>query len=81
MLKGALALVIRYVLYALSGALIGVGAVTMTGNDHVCMSISAVADAGAAAIALVLGGGPPLPSPPSGRDWSSAPAASPDSAG
>lgn len=57
MLKGAIALVIRYVFYAVGGALMGVGAVTITGADHMCMSISAVSDALAAGIALMLGGG------------------------
>ena len=57
MLKGALALVIRYALYAVGGALVGVGAVTITGNDHMCMSISAVSDAIATGAALMLGGG------------------------
>lgn len=57
MLKGAIALVVRYALYALSGALVAAGAATMTGPDHICMSVSSVASWTAGGLALILGGG------------------------
>ena len=57
MLKGAAALVIRYVLYAVGAGLVGAGAATMTSADHFCMSVSAVADVTATALVMMLGGG------------------------
>lgn len=57
MLKGAFALVIRFLLLTAAGALSGIGVVTMTSADHFCMSASAVADVTATGILMLLGGG------------------------
>ena len=57
MLKGAVALVIRYVLYAVGAGLVGAGAATMTSADHLCVSMSAVADTTSAAVVMMLTGG------------------------
>ena len=57
MLKGAAALVIRYALYAIGAGLVGAGAATMTSADHLCVSVSAVADVTSTAVVMMLGGG------------------------
>ena len=57
MLKGVIALGTRYVLYALSGALVAAGVAQLTGPDNICLSISAAADWTAGGLALLLGGG------------------------
>lgn len=58
MIKGTLALVIRYVLYLIGGALAGIGAATMSmdGGD-LCLNIRHVADATAHGLVLLISGG------------------------
>lgn len=57
MLKGALALVLRYVLLLGGSSLATAGIITATGNSHFCFDAKVVADAAATAITLMLGGG------------------------
>lgn len=58
MLKGSLALVIRYILLVGGGALAMAGVITSTADTgYYCFDAKIVADAAANAIAMVLGGG------------------------
>lgn len=57
MFKGALALVLRYILLIGGSALASAGVITATGNNHFCFDVVTVANAGATAVALMLGGG------------------------
>lgn len=58
MLKGAIALVIRYILLIGGGALASAGVITATADlGYYCFDTRHVADAAATAFALILGGG------------------------
>lgn len=57
MFKGALALVLRYVLLLGGSALATAGIITGTGNGYFCFDSRLVADAAANAAAMLLGGG------------------------
>lgn len=58
MLKGTLALVIRYILLIGGGALASAGIITSSGElGFYCFDAKTVADAAASAIAMTLGGG------------------------
>lgn len=58
MLKGAIALVVRYVLLIGGGALASAGVITATADlGYYCFDTRHVADAVATGIALALGGG------------------------
>lgn len=57
MMKGTIALVIRYILLVGGGGLASAGIITATGNDHFCFDAKVVADAASAALAMTLGGG------------------------
>jgi hypothetical protein len=56
-LKGALALSIRYVLLIGGGALAGAGIITQTGVNHFCFDAKTVADAAAVGATMIAGGG------------------------
>ncbi|MGD9918590.1 MAG: hypothetical protein AB7U46_11250 [Paenirhodobacter sp.] len=57
MLKGTIALIIRYVLLIGGGALASAGVITATGDlGYYCFDAKVVADATSTAIALALGG-------------------------
>ncbi len=57
MLKGSIALIIRYILLIGGGGLASAGIIAATGNDHFCFDAKVVADAAATGIALAMGGG------------------------
>ena len=57
MFRGALALVIRYLLLIGGTALATTGVITATSATHFCFDAKIVADAVAAAVAMMLGGG------------------------
>lgn len=58
MLKGAIALVVRYILLIGGGALASAGAITATADlGYYCFDTRHVADAVATGVALMLGGG------------------------
>ena len=58
MLKGTIALIIRYVLLIGGGALASAGVITATGDlGYYCFDAKVVADATSTAIALAFGGG------------------------
>lgn len=57
MLKGSLALIIRYVLLLGGSSLATAGIISSTGNGHYCFDAALVADSAATALALILGGG------------------------
>ena len=58
MLKGTIALVIRYILLIVGGGLAGAGIIVSTADlGYYCFDTKVVADAAASAIAMMLGGG------------------------
>ena len=57
MLKGALSLLIRQLLLIACGALVAAGIIIETGNSHFCFDAKQVAEWGASAIVLLIGGG------------------------
>lgn len=57
MLRGSLALVLRYLLLIGGSSLATAGIIADTGNGHFCFDTRLVADAAASGIALALGGG------------------------
>ena len=58
MLKGTLGLVIRYILYAIGGGLVGAGVAAQTiDGSQLCIDVKAAADLAATAIFMILGGG------------------------
>ena len=70
MLKGAIALVIRYILLIGGGALAGAGIITSTADlGYYCFDSKHVADALATAVALMLGGGASAVAGISWRFW------------
>nr|WP_010392637.1 hypothetical protein [Paracoccus sp. TRP] len=57
MLKGAIALVLRYILLVGGSALATAGVITATGAEHFCFNVRTVADAVATGVVMLLGGG------------------------
>lgn len=73
MLKGALGLVIRYILLIGGGAAAMAGVITSTGDlGYYCFDTKVVADAAASAIALMLGGGGSVAAGIGWRFWAKA---------
>lgn len=57
MLKGVLALALRYLLYALGGALVGAGVAAQTiDGSQLCVDVKAAADLASNAVLMIAGG-------------------------
>ena len=69
MLKGALALVFRYVLLLGGSSLATAGIITSTGNSHFCFDARLVADAAATAVAMMMGCGASIAAGVGWRWW------------
>lgn len=69
LLKGPLALLIRYFLLIGGASLATAGWITQTGPSHFCFDARAVADGAAAAIAMMGGGGASVAAGVAWRWW------------
>lgn len=69
MLKGAFALIFRYVLLLGGSALATAGVISATGNSHFCFDARVVADAAATGVAMALGGGASVSAGVAWRWW------------